>query len=67
MYTPTKGIFVNGRIADAVDLVNEFSAVASGIVEVDNKVVSATSEAETAAKAYTDTKFAALIIDGGSF
>lgn len=67
MYTPSKGIFANGRIADATDIVNEFSAVASGIAEVDSKVVSVTTESATETRAYVDTQLASLKVDGGTF
>jgi hypothetical protein len=67
MYSPTQGIFINGRVADATDLVNEFAAIAAGINEVDGKVVSKAEDAEDNANGYTDGLFLALDIDGGTF
>lgn len=67
MYTPSKGIFVNGRIADAADMVNEFSAIATGIIEIDNKVTTAADDAEKTSIAHTDARFNDLVIDGGVF
>lgn len=66
-YNPTQGIFVNGRVADANELLNELGAISGAIKEVDDKVVSADVEVTKEAKAYTDSELAALAIDGGTF
>lgn len=67
MYTPTQGLFVNGRVADADEVLNEFGAIAGAIKDVDDKVVSATTDSTKESKQYTDDKLSQLAIDGGTF
>lgn len=66
-YTPTPGIFVNGRIADAVEVLNEFSAISVATKENATKIESATQKQLQASKTYTDTELGKINVDGGSF
>jgi hypothetical protein len=68
-YTPTQGVFVNGRVADADDVMNEFDTIATAINDTDTE--SATRDATNLkeAKDYTDAEIqkAHTTIDGGTF
>lgn len=66
-YTPTQGLFVNGRVADADEVLNEFGAIAGAIADTENSVESKALEVTTETKKYTDDEIAKLNIDGGTF
>lgn len=66
-YTPTQGLFVNGRVADADEILNEFGAISGAISEVASEVEAKTLESTTESKEYTDNKLTQLNIDGGTF
>lgn len=64
-YTPQQGLFINGRIADGQEVLNEFNAISVAITEVDNKVASEATKALGDSKVYTDGKLTELTVDGG--
>lgn len=67
-YTPTQGKIVNGRVADADDIMSEFSAIAQTFQTAQDETERKTQEALKTAKAYADVKMDALQeIDGGTF
>lgn len=66
-YEPTKGIIVNGRIIDADDLMNEFTAISVATKENSTKSTTEAEQARVDAVKHTDDKFSALNIDGGTF
>ncbi|AHK11867.1 hypothetical protein CHOED_07 [Vibrio phage CHOED] len=67
-YNVTPGTIVNGRIIDAVDLLNEFTAISIASKDAESKIEDAKAAAIQDSKTYTDTTLAAeTIIDGGTF
>lgn len=66
-YTPTQGLFVNGRVADADEILNEFGAIAGAITDAENTIESTALEAEKTAKTYTDDELSKFNVDGGTF
>lgn len=66
-YTPTQGLFVNGRVADANEILNEFGAIAGAIGEVATEISTKTLEVTKEAKQYTDTTVGNIVVDGGTF
>lgn len=66
-YTPTKGVFVNGKVADATDMLNELVAISTATQGIETKVTTDTTKTLTDSKKYTDDQLTALAIDGGTF
>lgn len=66
-YTPTQGLFVNGRVADANELLNELGAIAGAITETDNSIESKAVTVVAETKQYTDDEISKINIDGGTF
>lgn len=66
-YEPTQGVIVNGRIIDADDLMNEFTAISVATKENSAKAETVAKQAEEAAKTYSDGKLAEFKVDGGTF
>lgn len=64
-YEPTPGIFENGRIADATEILNEFTAISAATKENTTHIDSQSQVQLEESKKYTDTKLAAFTIDGG--
>lgn len=68
-YTPSQGVFVNGRVADADDMMNELDIIATAINTSNAEHESRDVKNLNTAKAYTDTEVvnALKVIDGGVF
>lgn len=66
-YTPSQGVFVNGKIADADDMMNEFNSVATAINDTNTESETRDVQNLQAAKTYSDSKLAAYNVDGGTF
>lgn len=66
-YKPVQGLFVNGRIADATEVLNEFTAISTETDSLANSITTASAKALEDAKKDTDDKLAAFAIDGGTF
>lgn len=66
-YKPQQGLFVNGRIADANEVLNEFNAISVSIAETENAIAAKTAEAQKASQDYTDKQLADTTVDGGTF
>lgn len=67
-YTPTQGKIVNGRVADADDIMSEFSAIAQTFQTAQDETERKTQEVLKEAKAFTTSSLAKIQdIDGGTF
>lgn len=66
-YTPTKGVFVNGRIIDADDILNEFTAISIATKENSEASKTLSEAAKKEATDYTDNQLISLKVDGGTF
>lgn len=66
-YIPSRGKFINGKIADADDITTEFNLISSAITKVINDVTDGNTETLRLAKAYTDSQITTVGTDGGTF
>lgn len=66
-YNPTQGVIVDGRIIEAADLMNEFTAISVATKENAANATTAAAKAREEAIQHTDDAFAQFNIDGGTF
>lgn len=67
-YTPTQGKIINGRVADADDIMNEFSAISQTFQSAQDETEKKLQETLEAAKTHTTEAMAGIQnIDGGTF
>lgn len=66
-YVPSQGMFVNGRIADGDDMMNELNTIATSIIDTNRESESGDVLTLQTAKTYSDNSLSAYKVDGGTF
>lgn len=67
LYNPLSNKIVNGNIADADDVMNELQAIQQAFDATESSIGTSKTEAEEAAKTYTDATVGNITIDGGTY
>lgn len=66
-YVPTQDVFVNGNVADATDLVNEFNAISQAFDTTDGKLDKAVEDVEDKIDELAAGLLKGVSIDGGEY
>lgn len=66
-YTPTQDKFVNGSVADADDLTNEFQAISQAFDTTDSKLDAAVQEVDKKIDDLSKGVLQGVSVDGGEY